>query len=550
VAAIDAAGNLSAQSTPISATPLAAANTSAPTPPTTVKANAGNGQVALSWSGASDNVGIDHYFVQRNGTWIFSTTGAVTAFTDTGYVDGAGGSALANGTQYCYTVGSVDAAGNVSTVSSQACATPTSGTPGTSDTTAPSVPGGLGASPGDTRVTLSWNASTDDVGVAGYRVYRNGTQIGSPSATTYTDSGLTDGTSYSYTVAAIDAAGNLSAQSTPISATPVASSGGTTCSLYASTSGSDSNSGTATAPFASPQTLLGALAPGQVGCVRGGTYHVSELRATHSGSATAPITLQSYPGDRATIITDTDIYVPDQIAYNSFLNLNLTNNLSSGTAAASMIQDFGENTVWKGDDISGNGHSTCMELGAVGYGTAHNTTVQQNRIHDCGSTADGNQDHAIYAAISRGATITGNLFWAASAYAVQLYPDADGTTITHNVFEGSGYGAVIYASDQYATSLTSDNNSVAYNVIADGARYGLDSWWGPAGQGTGNSANSNCFYNNAISDLDGSMTGVAIANSVHANPQFVNPSAHDYRLQSGSPCLSVVGYDAAAALGF
>jgi chitodextrinase len=550
VAAIDAAGNLSAQSASVSATPMAAADTTPPTPPTTVTASAGNAQVALSWSGAKDNVGVDHYFIQRNGAWIYSTTGPVTSFTDTGYVNGSAGTALTNGTQYCYTVGAVDAAGNVSTSSSQACATPT-GTTTSSDTTAPSVPTGLQAAPANAQVGLSWSASSDNVGVTGYRVYRNGTLVGSPSGTSYTDTGLTNGTSYSYTVAATDAAGNVSTQSSPVTATPTAStSGSTSCSLYASTSGSDSNSGTATAPFASPQTLLNALAPGQVGCVRGGTYHVSELRSTHSGSSGAPITLESYPGERATIITDTDIYVPDPIAYNSFVNLNLTNNLSSGSVAASMIQDFGENTVWQGDDISGNDHSTCMELGSVGYGTAHNTLVQQNKIHDCGSTADGNQDHGIYVAISSGATITGNVFWSAAAYAVQLYPNADGTSVTHNVFDGSGYGAVIFASDEYASGLTSDNNSVAYNVIADGTRYGLDYWWGPAGQGTGNSANSNCFYNNGISDLQGSMTGITVTNTVHGNPQFMNPGAHDYRLQSGSPCLSVVGYDAAAQLGF
>ncbi|HEU4975641.1 MAG TPA: right-handed parallel beta-helix repeat-containing protein, partial [Baekduia sp.] len=148
------------------------------------------------------------------------------------------------------------------------------------------------------------------------------------------------------------------------------------------------------------------------------------------------------------------------------------------------------------------------------------------------------------------ATITGNVFWAAAAYAIQLYPDADNTTVSHNVFDGSGYGAVIFASDEYASGLTSDDNSVTQNVIADGTRYGLDYWWGPAGQGTGNSADSNCFYNNAISDLQGSMSGITVTNSVHANPQFVDPSSHDYRLQPGSPCLAVVGYDTAARLNF
>jgi hypothetical protein len=92
-------------------------------------------------------------------------------------------------------------------------------------TTGPSVPTGLAATAGDRQVSLSWNASTDSVGVSGYDVYRGGTRIAQTSGTSYIDTGLTDGTTYTYTVAAYDAAGNTSAQSGPVSATPVAPSG-------------------------------------------------------------------------------------------------------------------------------------------------------------------------------------------------------------------------------------------------------------------------------------------------------------------------------------
>ena len=84
------------------------------------------------------------------------------------------------------------------------------------DTTAPSTPTGLTAS-GITasQVTLSWQASTDNVGVSGYRVYRDGALVGSPSSTTFTSTGLAANTSYAFTVAAFDAAGNTSPQSAP-----------------------------------------------------------------------------------------------------------------------------------------------------------------------------------------------------------------------------------------------------------------------------------------------------------------------------------------------
>jgi chitodextrinase len=98
--------------------------------------------------------------------------------------------------------------------------------PTSADTTAPSTPTGLTATPVSTsQVSLAWTASTDNVGVAGYRVYRNGVQVGTTSALTYQDSGLTAGTSYTYRVAAFDAAGNVSAQSASASATTLASGG-------------------------------------------------------------------------------------------------------------------------------------------------------------------------------------------------------------------------------------------------------------------------------------------------------------------------------------
>jgi chitodextrinase len=91
--------------------------------------------------------------------------------------------------------------------------------PAPTDTTAPSVPTGLAATPASTQVSLAWNASTDDTGVAGYRVRRNGTQIATPVTRSFVDTGLTTATTYTYTVAAVDAAGNVSNQSPGVSAT-------------------------------------------------------------------------------------------------------------------------------------------------------------------------------------------------------------------------------------------------------------------------------------------------------------------------------------------
>jgi len=89
------------------------------------------------------------------------------------------------------------------------------------DTTPPTVPTSLtAAAVSSSQINLTWAASTDNVGVAGYKIYRNGSLLTSvTTGTTYSDTGLTSSTTYSYSVSAYDAAGNVSVQSASVSAT-------------------------------------------------------------------------------------------------------------------------------------------------------------------------------------------------------------------------------------------------------------------------------------------------------------------------------------------
>jgi chitodextrinase len=208
VQAVDAAGNASAQSASVSATTQAAPDTSAPSVPTGLTAAAvSSTQINLSWTASTDNVGVTGYRVYRAGT-LLATVGAVTAYQDTG---------LSASTSYSYTVQAVDAAGNASAQSASVSAT----TQAAPDTVAPSVPTGpTAAAVSSTQINLSWTASTDNVRVTGYRVYRAGTLLATVGAVTaYQNTGLNGSTNYSYTVQAVDAAGNASAQSASASAT-------------------------------------------------------------------------------------------------------------------------------------------------------------------------------------------------------------------------------------------------------------------------------------------------------------------------------------------
>ena len=167
----------------------------------------------LAWYDAYDNVGVHHYRVQANGVDVATS----------GYPDGTIGS-LAPATAYSFRVIAVDAAGNASAPSGAVSAT----TPGTPDTSAPTSPLGVTATVApDRSVTVQWLAASDDVGVARYRVLRDGVAIGEPAATTLTDAGTAPATTYRYRVLAVDASGNVSVASAEALATTPALAPGT-----------------------------------------------------------------------------------------------------------------------------------------------------------------------------------------------------------------------------------------------------------------------------------------------------------------------------------
>ena len=215
VDAFDAVPNTSAKSAPATVTTPAASDTQAPSVPQSVAAVANSAtSVTVTWAASSDNVGVAGYDVFRGTSKVATVGGSTTSFTDT--------TALPS-TTYSYTVDAFDAVPNTSAKSAPATVT----TPAASDTQAPSVPQSVAAVANSaTSVTVTWAASSDNVGVAGYDVFRGTSKVATVggSTTSFTDTTALPSTTYSYTVDAFDAVPNTSAKSAPaIVTTPAAS---------------------------------------------------------------------------------------------------------------------------------------------------------------------------------------------------------------------------------------------------------------------------------------------------------------------------------------
>lgn len=210
VEAEDAAGNTSSSAS-VNITTASAPDVTAPTTPSSlISSNTTQTTTDLSWGASTDNVGVDHYNVYVNGSLAGTTSNTSTGITG-----------LTANTTYTMSVEAEDAAGNTSSPASVNVTTAVA-----PDVTAPTIPSSLTASnTTQTTTDLNWVASTDNVGVDHYNIYVNGSLTGTTSGTSIGLTGLIAYTTYSMSVVAEDAAGNVSSAAV-LSVTTLSAGGG------------------------------------------------------------------------------------------------------------------------------------------------------------------------------------------------------------------------------------------------------------------------------------------------------------------------------------
>ena len=513
----------------------------APGAPSSLAATAGNTQVSLTWAAGS---GATSYNIYRGTTaGGESTTAIATGVTSTSYTN----TGLTNGTTYYYKVKSVNASGT-SAYSNEASATPAAAAPG--------APSGLSASAGNTQVSLTWAAGS---GATSYNVYR-GTTAGGESttaiatgitSTSYTNTGLTNGTTYYYKVKSVNASGT-SAYSNEASATPAAAGGS---AFYVSPSGNDANAGTLASPWKTGTKAGNSATPGSTVYFRAGTYGQFDINVSGNSSA-GYITFTNYPGETAIVdgtgytgsfdhglihcldrsyikivgfevrngSSTSSSFGPVGIFVQSFSNAgsniqvlsnyvhNITNTAASnGNAHGILVRGEDAAHVLNNITVSGNQIANCKTGWSENLtvsGNVQTFTVSNNTVHDnnnIGIDCTGGYSGVAGGAQARNGTVSGNTVYNCSTLSnpyyntytcAGLYVDG-GTQIVmeRNTVHNCDYGIELSAEiPGIVTSFVTVRSNIVYNNSAFGLGIG-----GYAASGTGGTDHctivNNTFYN-------------------------------------------------------
>ena len=309
-----------------------------------------------------------------------------------------------------------------------------------------------------------------------------------------------------------------------------------TCDKYAAPVGLDSNPGTEALPFRTARRLAGASSPpARTGCLRAGTY-AGNVNFTRAGEAGAPVTLQSYPGERAVILGR--VWVQPGADHLTLSDLDLVGvnpqNLGSPLIEANDV------TV-ESSDITNDQTADCVFVGSAEH-AVERVTIARNRIHDCGERPNTNRHQGISVWNAADTTIARNVIYDNADRGIQLYPFAQRTSVIFNRIDGNGEGVLISGNAFGA----SNDNVVERNVVTNSTmRDNLETFWRDgAPVGTGNVFRDNCVFGGVRDNGDGGITprmeGAIVEGGLIADPGYVDREAKDFRFRPDSACLHLI----------
>jgi len=311
--------------------------------------------------------------------------------------------------------------------------------------------------------------------------------------------------------------------------------------LYVSTTGSDSNPGTSTAPVRTITRADALAVAGDTVHVAAGVYKVSApylgsvgIKTVKSGTATARIKFVSdVKWGAKIVVSGTGITWDSRGSYVDIDGFDISGSGRHGILAAGANLTITNNLI---HDLTISGGCNGSGGAAIDtYGPVGNVVIERNVVRNIGYRMIGacNTVQGIYIANANN-VVRNNIVSGVAAVAIQQWHGATASTIVNNTVFHSKEGILIGQGDAGATTAGSSNNYVANNIVYDNTAYGIIE----AGKvGTGNRYVNNLVYKSGtnVRLVKGSASGTIIA-----NPMFVSYLATgtgNYRVLSGSPAI-------------
>ena len=330
---------------------------------------------------------------------------------------------------------------------------------------------------------------------------------------------------------------------------------------YVATTGNDSNAGTSSSPWRNPQRCTTApIKAGDTCIVRSGTYtdtdgngavvYVYDRPTTPSGTASQPITIRSEKLHGAAIVGPSNrngwgFYIQKPYYVIEGFDISGVNNSSSSAGGAGvLIVDTGDGTIVRSNAIHHIGRQSCTNstggFFAVIVRGASGVLIERNRISNIGRKRNGESgcstivdthDHPIYIKSASNITIRRNVIYnTIMGIPIHVY---GGTTTNLNIYHNTIHGYTSTASSHILLSSTIRTASIRNNTSSDAKR---------AMVRLVNLTASGVTISNNVSSGPvqyGSASGVTFSNNLqNTNPSYINKSANDFRLTSGSPVIN------------
>ncbi len=350
--------------------------------------------------------------------------------------------------------------------------------------------------------------------------------------------------------------------------------------------GSDSNAGDEAHPYATLGKLVASLGAGQTGCIFSGqTIDVKTpqyLEHDSRGTEAAPITITSTdPSEPATVTSS--LALGEGADWIDFTHLrfwwampppytcwNAEGN-PTGKACNGEPQNPEDNvqialsashTAWLYDDIQNFDTDICMNIVSDAGGTAHETLIEHDRIHNCGLPFKGEKpvdeepawhDHGIYD-YGVGTKIFNNYIYSNSRNGILFYGGGSGGIAEHNIIDENGNG-ITFGDTGDSTARWNIITNSSLDDTGNCAPRGCFDFGVAVNRATGDRFEHNCLDNNLSGEIEfarvepATLLGVIVGgNLLGTDPLYENAGGHDYTLSPGSPCLGY-GPDTAQPTG-